>query len=180
MSAFMFLSNCIMPILLLYIVVFAMLKKVNVFDSFLQGAEEGVKVAIHLVPTMIGLFVGIGVLRASGFLDWLSSFASYLLSLIGINERVLPAQLLPVIFTRPLSSSAATGLALDLFENYGPDSFIGVAASLILSCSETVVYTMSVYFGSVGISKTRYTLAGGLLDTLVGVIACLVLANMII
>lgn len=180
MSAFMFLSNCIMPLLLLYIVTFALVKRVNVFDSFLGGAKEGVQVAVNLIPTMVGLFVGIGVLRASGFLDWLSGLVSSLLSIIGISENVLPSQVLPVIFTRPLSASAATGLALDLFENYGPDSFIGLTASLILSCSETVVYTMSVYFGSVKITKTRYTLAGGLLDTLVGVVVCIVLANLMI
>lgn len=180
MSAFTFLSNCIMPVLLLYIVSFALLKRVNVFDSFLNGAREGVQVAVNLIPTMVGLFVGIGVLRASGFLDWISQIFSYLLSLVGISERVLPAQLLPVIFTRPLSASAATGLALDLFENYGPDSFIGLTASLILSCSETVVYTMSVYFGSVGISRTRYTLAGGLLDTLAGVVVCIILAHLML
>jgi len=180
MSAFMFLSNCIMPLLLLFIVMFALSKRVNVFDSFLVGAEDGVKVALHLIPTMVGLFVGIGVLRASGFLDWFAGIVSEVLSSIGITEELLPGQLLPVIFTRPLSSSAATGLALDLFENYGPDSFIGLAASLILSCSETVVYTMSVYFGSVGVTKTRYTLAGGLLDTVIGVVLCLILANLMI
>lgn len=180
MSAFMFLSNCIMPLLLLYIVMYALSKRVNIFDSFLSGAEDGVKVALHLIPTMVGLFVGIGVLRASGFLDWLARLVSTLLEMIGISEDILPAQLLPVIFTRPLSSSAATGLALDLFENYGPDSFIGLAASLILSCSETVVYTMSVYFGSVKISKTRYILAGGLLDTLIGVVVCIILAKLMI
>ena len=180
MSALTFLSNCIMPILLLYIVTFALVKRVNVFDSFLTGAKEGVQVAVNLIPTMVGLFVGIGVLRASGFLEWLSESFSRCLSVIGITESMLPAELIPVIFTRPLSASAATGLALDLFENYGPDSFIGFAASLILSCSETVVYTMSVYFGSVKITKTRYTLAGGLLATFVGVVVSLIIANVMI
>lgn len=178
MSTFLLLSNCIMPMLLLYIVVLALLKRVNVFDSFLIGAKDGAGVAMGLIPTMIGLFIGIGILRESGFLDCLSELVSGLLAMLGIKKNVLPSQLLPVIFTRPLSASAATGLALDIFENYGPDSFIGISASLILSCSETVVYTMSVYFGSVKISKTRYTLAGGLLDTLVGVIACMILANL--
>lgn len=177
MSTFVFLSNCIIPILLFYIVVYALIKKVSIFDSFLTGARDGVRVAAELVPTMVGLFVGIGILRASGFLDWFAKGVSKIISFVGVTESVLPAELWPVIFTRPFSASAATGLVLDLFEAYGPDSFIGLAASLILSCSETVVYTMSVYFGSVKISKTRYTLAGGLLASAVGMTVSIVLAN---
>lgn len=173
----MFLSNCIIPILLLYIVVYALIKKVSVFDSFLAGAEEGVMVAVKLIPTMVGLFVGIGVLRASGFLEWFAEGISYMLEFVGVTDKQLPSQLWPVIFTRPFSASAATGLVLDLFENYGPDSFIGLAASLILSCSETVIYTMSVYFGSIKVCKTRYTLVGGLLSTAVGVTVSIILAN---
>jgi len=180
MNTFIFLSNAIMPVLLFFIVVFGLYKRVNLFDSFIEGAKEGCNVAVKLIPTMVGLFVGIGVLRASGFLDWLSRLVGVILRIFGIGEDVIPSQVLPVIFTRPFSSSAATGLALDLFETYGPDSFIGIMVSLILSCSETVIYTISVYFGSIKISKTGFALFGGLLATLVGVIASIVLANLLV
>ena len=178
MNALIFLSNCIIPILLFYIVAYAVLKRISVFDSFLKGAKDGIKVASELVPTMVGLFIGIGILRSGGFLDWISKLLAKAAGFAGITQEILPAQLWPVILTRPFSASAATGLALDLFEAYGPDSFIGLAASLILSCSETILYTMSVYFGSVKITKTRYTLAGGLFSCFAGVAASIIFAHM--
>lgn len=180
MSVFIFLSNCIIPVLVFYIVVNGLLKKVAVFDVFLNGAGEGVQIAWNLIPTMIGLFVGIGILRESGFLSWFADTISGALSHAGITDDILPSQLWPVILTRPFSASAATGLVLDLYESYGPDSFIGFAASLILSCSETLFYTMSVYFGSVKITKTGYTVVGGLVTAAVGVTVSIIMAHLLV
>ncbi len=178
MKVLIYLSNCILPLLLFYIILYGIGKKVPVFDVFLRGAREGVKTAASLLPALVGLYVGIHVLRASGFLDWIASLFARAAALAGIRQEVLPAQLWPLILCRPFSASAATGLALDLFQSYGPDSLTGIAASLILSCSETIIYTMSVYYGAVKITKTRYTLAGGLIACAAGTAASIVLAHM--
>ena len=129
------------------------------------------KTVAGILPTLVGLMIGTGVLRASGFLDLLAEGLSRV-----IPVSLLPAQVLPVILVKLFSSSAATGLALDIFKEFGPDSLSGRMVSIILSCTETVFYTMSVYYMSVKIKKTRYTLAGALLAVFMGIIVSVVLA----
>lgn len=167
------------PLLIFCIVANALLKKISVFDVFLNGAGEGIKIAVNLIPTMIGLFVGISLIRESGFLEWLSNCIGGFLEYVGVDNNVMPSQLLPVIFMRPFSASAATALVLDLFESFGPDSFIGFAASLILSCSETLFYTVSVYFGAIGVTKTGYIIPGGLITSLVAVVTSMIMAHLL-
>ena len=129
------------------------------------------KTVAGILPTLVGLMIGTGVLRASGFLDLLAEGLSRV-----IPVSLLPAQVLPVILVKLFSSSAATGLALDIFKEFGPDSLSGRMVSIILSCTETVFYTMSVYYMSVKIKKTRYTLPGALLAVFMGIIVSVVLA----
>ena len=124
------------------------------------------------MPTLIGLMVAVGVLRASGFLDMLTDVLGRLLSFTGF-----PTELLPLCVVKMFSSSAATGLLLDIYKEHGTDSYLGTAASLLLSSTETIFYTMSVYFMSVRIKKTRYTLAGALLATLAGIAASIWIAG---
>ena len=124
------------------------------------------------MPTLVGLMVAVGVLRASGFLDFLASLLSRPAGVLG-----LPAPLVPVTIVRMFSSSAATGLVLDIFKQYGTDSYIGMVASIMMSCTETIFYTMSVYFMTVKVKKTRYTLAGALVATISGIIASVILAR---
>lgn len=140
-----------------------------VYDDFVEGAKEGAKTVFGIMPTLVGLMVAVGVLRASGFLEALSDVLGPVTEAFGF-----PSQLVPVALVKLFSSSAATGLALDIFKQYGPDSSLGMAASLMLSCTETVFYTMSVYFLAVKVKKTRYTLPGALLTTAVGIAASLV------
>lgn len=116
--------------------------------------------------------VAVGILRASGFLDMLSGVLGGLLQNVGF-----PPQLMPVAIVRMFSSSAATGLVLDIFKEYGPDSAMGILTSIMMSCTETIFYTMSVYFMTAKVKKTRYTLAGALVATLAGIIASVVLAG---
>ena len=175
MKWILYLSNYLIPFVMFYIIGFGVLMKRPVYDDFVEGAKEGAKTVFGILPTLVGLMVGVGVLRASGFLDALAQFLG------PVTERIgLPFQLFPVALVKLFSSSAATGLALDIFKEYGPDSELGTMASLMLSCTETVFYTRSIYFMSVKITKTRYTLAGALLTTAVGIAASVFLSKILI
>ena len=116
------------------------------------------------MPTLIGLMIAVGVLRASGFLDFLGKLTGTVTERIGLD-----AELVPLILAKMFSSSAATGLVLDIFRTHGPDSVIGMTASILMSCTETIFYTMSVYFMAAGVKKTRYTLPGALIATAAGI-----------
>lgn len=174
MGFLIYVSDFIMPLVIFYIVGMGILSKKNIYDDFVKGAKDGFKTVIGIMPTLIGLMVAVGILRASGFLEFISQKISYLTDYIN-----LPSQLIPVIIIRMFSSSAATGLVLDIFKEYGPDSVIGLMTSIMMSCTETIFYTMSVYFVSVKIRKTRYTLAGALIATFAGVIASVMLVQML-
>jgi spore maturation protein B len=126
------------------------------------------------MPTLIGLMVAVGVLRASGFLQAVGRLFGGLAGKVGF-----PSELVPLVFVKMFSSSAATGLVLDIFKTHGPDSYIGTITSIMMSCTETIFYTMSVYFLAAKVTKTRHTLAGALLATLAGVVASVILAGMV-
>ena len=174
MRFLMFLSDALIPILVFYIVGFGILMKKNVYDDFLKGAKEGIQTVVGILPTLVGLMVAVGILRASGLLDFISTTCMGWTKHIGI-----PSELIPLAIVKMFSSSAATGLVLDIFKEYGPDSSNGLIVSLMGSCTETIFYTMSVYFMSVGIRKTRWTLAGALVATLAGLIASVILGRML-
>ena len=165
------MSDVIIPVLIFFIVGYGLVSGIKVYETFLNGAKEGLKVVVDIVPTLIGLMMAVGVLRASGFLEFLGELLAPLTVLIG-----LPSQLLPLLLIKLFSSSAATGLVLDIFKTMGPDSYVGMVTSILMSCTETVFYTMSVYFLAAKVTKTRYTLKGALLSTLVGTIASVILA----
>ncbi len=166
------ISNIIIPVIIFYIVAYGIAARSNVYEDFIKGARDGFHTVIQIMPTLIGLMVAVGVLRASGFLDFLGGLFA------GITARMgFSSELVPLILIKMFSSSAATGLVLDIFKNHGPDSLIGLTTSIMMSCTETIFYTMSVYFLAAKVTKTRYTLAGALLATLAGVIASIVLAG---
>ena len=172
MNAMAHLSDIIIPILIFFVVGYGYVSRVKVYESFLKGAKSGLRIVVDIVPTLIGLMMAVGMLRASGFFDMLGR-------LLGpITEKVgLPAQLMPLLIVKMFSSSAATGLVLDIFKTSGPDSYAGMLTSILMSCTETVFYTMSVYFLAAKVTKTRYTLSGALLATLAGTVASVVLAG---
>lgn len=172
MQFLLYLSEFMIPLLVFYIVGYGILAKVPVYDSFVKGAGEGLRTVVKLVPTLVGLMVATGVLRASGFLDLIGEMLTLVAS--GIP---FPGELVPLTVLRMFSSSAATGLLLDIYREFGTDSRIGLIASLMMCCTETIFYTMSVYFMTAGIRKTRYTLAGALLATFAGIAASVVLAG---
>ena len=173
MDFLVYLSYYMIPLLIFYIVGFGVLQKVDVYQEFVKGAKDGMKTVVELLPTLIGLLMSVGILRASGALDILAQWLAPMARLLHFD-----AALLPVSFIKLFSSSAATGLVLDIFETYGPDSLLGKTVSILCSSTETVFYTMSVYFMTAKVKKTRYTLAGALLATAAGAAASVVLAGM--
>ncbi len=173
MTFFYYISDFIIPLAIFYIVAYALTEKVSVYDEFVKGAADGLKTVLKIMPTLIGLMAAVGMLRASGFLDFV---AQYLSGAAGLLH--FPVQLIPLAVVRLFSSSAATSLALDIYKSYGTDSQIGLTASIMMGCTETVFYTMSVYFLTAKVTKTRWTLAGALLSTFAGIAASVVLAGM--
>ncbi len=171
MNVLSHVSDIIIPILIFFIVGYGYVSRVKVYESFLKGAKSGLKIVVDIVPTLIGLMVAVGMLRASGFFDMLGRLLGPLTEKVG-----LPAQLMPLLIVKMFSSSAATGLVLDIFKTAGPDSYAGMLTSILMSCTETVFYTMSVYFLAAKVTKTRFTLTGALLATLAGTVASVVLA----
>ena len=172
MELLMYISDFIVPAVILLVVAYGVSEKVKVYDEFIRGAKKGFYTVIMIMPTLIGLMVAVGILRASGFLEFLAGLIGKVTDYIGF-----PSQLVPLSIVKMFSSSAATGLLLDLFKEYGTDSRIGLIASIMLSCTETIFYTMSVYFMAAKVKKTRYTLTGALLATLAGMIASVWLAG---
>ena len=174
-SALSNISNIIIPVLIFYIVAYGVVNKSNVYEDFVKGAKEGLKTVVGIMPTLVALMTAVGILRASGFLTFLGDLVRPVTEKMGF-----PAELVPLTFIKTFSSSAATSLVLDIFKNYGTDSLtgLGLIASIMMGCTETIFYTMSVYFLAAKVTKTRYTLKGALLSTLAGIVASVVLAGM--
>lgn len=172
MRFLVFLSETAIPMLIFVIVGTGILNHQKVYEEFVQGAADGFKTVAGILPTLIGLMVAVGVLRASGLLDAAVQLGAVLTDHIGF-----PAELVPIALVKMFSSSAATGLLLDIYKEYGTDSSLGKMASVMLSSTETIFYTMSVYFLSVKVKKTRYTIAGALTATIAGTAASVFLIS---
>lgn len=172
MSVLLILSKYAIPVIIGYIVLYGILHKVPVYESFLAGVEEGFRIVIDLAPTLIGLLVAVGIFRSSGCLALLCRIFLPITNLFHIHPEIIP-----VAIVRMFSSSAATGMTLDIFKTFGPDSPIGNTVSILMSSTETIFYTISVYFLSVNVTKTRWTLAGALISSLVGFVVSILLAT---
>lgn len=175
MHIFLFISDMIVPLIIFSVVTYGILAKVDVYDTFIKGAKSGFLTVIKIMPTLIGLMMAVGILRASGFLEDISALLGRVTAHIGF-----PGELVPLTVVKMFSSSAATGLLIDAFKEYGTDSYIGLIASISMSCTETIFYTMSVYFMIAKVTKTRYTLTGAMIATIAGLTASVVLAGMMI
>lgn len=169
---FLYMADFIIPMVILGIVSYGVMMRVDVYHTFIKGAKSGFFTVIKIMPTLIGLMVAVGILRASGFLEFLSGLIGRFSELIGF-----PGELVPLTVVKMFSSSAATGLLLDVFKEYGTDSYIGLIASVSMCCTETIFYTMSVYYMTAKVTKTRYTLGGAMFATFAGLIASVILAG---
>lgn len=163
----------IIPFIFIAVIVYGYLNRVDVYDTFIGGAKDGIQVVFDILPTLIGLMAAVSVLRASGTLDIISKSIEPLAKFINF-----PSEAIPLSIMKPISSSAATGLFIDILKKYGADSFIGRYAAVMLGSTETIFYTMSVYFMSVNIKNTRYTLKGALLANIAGIIAALYICRL--
>lgn len=173
MKLILFLSDFCMPFVVCWIVIYGWLGGCPVFDIFVKGAKRGLKTVAGILPTLVGLMAAVRVLRDSGLLDLFARVFEPAAALVKI-----PAEVLPLIFVKMFSASAATGILLDLFENFGPDSYIGMLAAVVASSAETVLFVMSVYLTHVGICKSRWILPGALICTAAGVLAAVAVTGM--
>lgn len=174
MRFLLFLSETTIPILIFWIVAYGLLAHRPVYEDFIAGAKDGFQTVLGILPTLIGLMVAVGVLRASGFLDLVTEFLSVL-----IPEWIFPTELIPLSLVKMFSSSASTGLLLDIFKEYGVDSMLAKTAAVMMSSTETIFYTLSVYYMSVHIKKSRYTVAGALVATIAGLFASIYFVNIL-
>lgn len=174
MKLILMLSSFMIPLIIFYMIGYGILNREKVYDIFIDGVKEGFRIVVGIAPALVGLMVAVGVVRNSGALELLAK----LLTPIG-NLLRIPAEIIPLILVRLFSTSAANGLVFDIFKEYGTDSQMGLLASIIMSCTESIFYIMSVYFLSVKVRKTRWTFAGGMLATLAGVIASVIIAGCI-
>ena len=156
----------VVPAILAVVALYGVGKRVDVYDALLQGAGEGLEVLLRIVPALIALMTAVYMLRASGALELAAQALAPLLDRVGI-----PGELLPLMLVRPISGSAALGVGAELMEAYGPDSYLGRVAAVMLGCTETTFYTVAVYFGAVGVSRTRYAIPAALCADLTGFLA---------
>ncbi len=166
------LSRWAIPIVLLVVPLVAHLRRVNVFETFVEGAEAGFSTAIKTIPYLVAMLVAISVFRASGAMDVLVTVLSPALNIVGV-----PAEVLPHAIMRPLSGGAALGISTDLIKTHGPDSFIGNLVSTMQGSSDTTFYVLTLYFGSVGISRYRYSIISGLAADFTTLVASIYVAH---
>lgn len=169
------LSDIMIPLLIFFVVGYGLVSGIKVYETFLKGAKDGLRVVVDILPTLIGLMMAVGILRTSGFFELLGNLLQPITDILKI-----PSQIIPLLIVKMFSSSAATGLVLDIFKNMGPDSYAGMITSILMSCTETIFYTMSVYFLAAKVTKTRYTLTGALVSTLAGTIISVLLAGKLV
>jgi spore maturation protein SpmA len=169
-----FAANFILISIIVIFIVLALIKKVNVYDAFVEGAKEGFNIAIKIIPFLVAILVAIGIFRASGAMDFIIAGIAAFFSWLGIDTRFTGA--LPVAFMKPLSGSGARGLMIDAMTTHGPDSFIGRLACTMQGTTDTTFYIIAVYFGSVGIKNTRYSVGCGLLADFVGFTVAILVA----
>ena len=166
MEKLIIISNLIIPIIIFSTVLFGVSKGISIYETFINGAKKGLDTVFSILPTLIALMMAVQIIRSSGLLDLISKFFEPITNLTGF-----PSELVPLCLMRLVSSSAATGLLTDIFVTYGTDSFIGRLASIMMSCTETIFYTMSLYFLHINIKRTRYTLLGALIANFFGIVA---------
>mgnify|MGYP002536392537 FL=1 len=163
-----------LPALLIIILTVGIVKKVPIYEEFTDGAKDGFKVAINIIPYLVAIVVGISMLRASGAIEMCANFLAPILTKLHV-----PADTLPLMIVRSLSGSAALGVFSDIANNLGPDSYATKLAAVMVGSSETTFYVLAVYFGAVGISKIRYALIIGLLADIVGIIAAILVCHIL-
>ncbi len=167
------LSLLAIPVMILVFIGYGYLKKVRVYEVFVEGAKEGFDVGVKIIPYLVAMLMAIGMFRASGALDFLTWAVSPITNLIGMAPELLPMALM-----RPLSGSGSLGVMTELMNTHGVDSLIGFTASTMYGSTETTFYVVAVYFGAVGIRKTRYAITAGLMADAAGLITAVLISQL--
>ena len=168
-------SSLLIPLTFLFALIVGVIKKVDIYSAFVNGAKESLKTALNIFPAIVTLMIAIGIFRTSGLLDFTTGLFSPILNFINV-----PKEILPIAILRPMSGSGGLAMLTDIIKNYGPDSKIGVMASVICGSTETTFYTVAVYFGSVGITNVRHTIKCALLADLVSIIMGILVCNLLV
>ncbi len=170
MNFISYISSAAIPIVMLIIIVYGLIEKNKVYDTFIEGAKEGIEIVFNIFPTLIGIFVAVGALRSSGILDLIINTISPITNILKI-----PSEIMPLALIRPISGSASTAVATDIMTTFGVDSKIGLIAATIMGSTETTLYTIAIYTSCVGIKKIRFVLTAALIADFVGMVFSVVL-----
>lgn len=167
-----YITNSLIPIILVIIVFYGMIKGKKVYEWFLEGAKEGLSVCMRIFPSLLAMLVAVRILRDSNVLGYINNFLEPIVGLIG-----LPAQLVPLVLIKPLSGSGALGIFTDILNTVGPDTRTGLIASVLMGTTETIFYTITIYFGAVGIKKIRHTLWSAIMADLIALIMAITMVG---
>lgn len=165
-----YISATAIPATIILIIIYGIKEKIKIFDTFLDGAKEGLEMVLKIFPTLIGLFVAIGALRSSGILDLIIHIISPIIKMLNI-----PLEIMPLAILRPISGSAAMAMATDMMKTYGVDTFLGLIISTIMGSTETTLYTIAIYTSTVGIKKIRFVLVAALIGDIIGIITSVII-----
>ena len=165
-------SKIVIPLVVVYIIYVGLRKKVDIYNSFLAGAKDGLTISFNIYPAILAMVFAISLFMNSGVIYFLLGWLRHLFEFLGIPFKVLPMAIL-----RPISGTASLAILNDILSVYGPDSYVGNLASIIQGCTDTTIYVLALYFGSIKITKTKYALPVGLFADLVGIIMAFVLAK---
>ena len=166
------LSNLFIPLLVITIIIYGAKKKLNVYDSFIEGSKQALPMVLNMFPPLLAMILGINIFTSSGIIDKMFIFLKPLFILVNI-----PLEILPIAIMRPLSGSFGLALLNEMYQNYGPDNYLSILTSVIQGSSDTTLYIITLYFGSAGIKKTKYALKAGLLADLIGIASAIIITK---
>ena len=170
-----YISTIAVPVVIIIIVIYGIAAKQKVYDIFVEGATEGMSIVIKIFPTLLGIFLAVGVLRSSGLLEIITRAVSIFTNRVGF-----PSEVMPLAMLRPISGSASLAVATDIMKTYGVDSKIGLITSTIMGSTETTFYTIAIYTGSIGVKKIRFVLVAALIADFVGMLTSAIVWNIIL
>ena len=172
---FQYLTKSIIPIIVVIIITYGMFKGRKVYDWFVEGAKDGLKVCMNIFPYLLAMIIAVSIFREAKLLDMLNNLIAPIVRVIG-----LPKEVVPLVLVKPLSGSGAMGIFTDILKNYGPDTFIGLVASVIMGNTETIFYTVTVYFGAVKIKKVRHTVWAAVMADMTAIIMAILMVKILI
>lgn len=164
------ISNAIIPIIILIVIIYGIYKRINIYDVFIDGAKESIDMSFNLFPSMLAMIFGVNIFLKSGIIEWLFN---------NIHFFNFPNEILPMIIMRPISGSSALAILTNIFASFGPDSYIGTLGSILQGSTDTTFYILTVYFGSIGIKRTKYALTAGIMTDIVCIIVSILIMKIL-